>query len=393
MKGLLDKVYTIALVFLAFIIFKPSVTLKILIISVGVLIYLYINIFLHEIGHYLAAKLVGFKVLALNVGSGKEFYRKKWKEVLVTASLGVSGYTSVRVLDRKNLRLRMMVFSAAGILVNGLILFLLCLITGFNIKSGSNGVVTIFVVVSILLLLITIKPSTVIINGMNVPNDGKRILTLPFMKEEELDKFVSSQEQIDTFRLLQNKEYALAAKVFEELMQKQDVPEGVIINYAHCLANSNRHNEAKNQLLQLFEKEHSRDYDSLITNNLAWYFLMDFCDDSINMADKFSAEAIKLDSLKGTIINTRGCVLIEMGDVETGVKMLKESLSMNKTRGKEGEYFADYAFLAYGYYKIGNTTEMNKCLQYLNTHRNKVDQDIAVLYEKLMARTNGFQSL
>lgn len=390
-KDHLDIVFTIVLILLILVIAKASLVLKTLILALGLFLYLYINIFLHELGHFAAAKLVGFKVTALSIGDGKEFYRKKWKDVLVTASLGACGYTTVQITDRKHLRLRLIVTYLGGMFVNGLILLLLCYITEFNIKSGKDGVTGMLVIVSSSILLMCMIPFSTKSRGVKRPNDGRAILNLLFIKADKLEEFLGNQESIEAYQLCQNKEFSLAIKIYEELIHKGTASDSDIINYSFCLASCNSYDKARNALLQLLDGEHNKEKDVLIMNNLAWYYLLDFSDDSIVKADKFSLEAFKLDSKQESILSTRGCVLIELGEVDLGIEMVKRSISMNKSRGKEGQFFLVYAFLAYGYCKLGNKAEMDKCLQYLDNHRNNGDSERAFLYERLSEKTNGFE--
>jgi len=78
---------------------------------------------LHELGHALAARLLGFRVYSVTLGQGPLLFARRWGRVdLMLRALPLGGYTEAGATAPRLLRLRAALFVAAGPLANALAL-------------------------------------------------------------------------------------------------------------------------------------------------------------------------------------------------------------------------------------------------------------------------------
>lgn len=77
-------------------------------------------------------------------------------------------------------------------------------------------------------------------------------------------------------------------------------------------------------------------------------------------ADKYSKEAFALAPDVPAVQGTRGAVLIERGEYESGMALIRKALAMAE---KRRQIACDMAFLALGEWRCGNVEEANKTLR------------------------------
>ena len=117
-------------------------------------ILLFISVLLHELGHYVACKIVGFYVVEFSLFIGKEIFRKG---IFTIRSTPIGAYVAYVIdkdnKDRKYLMKRIMVMGS-GLFVNVL---LLCIGFLLNIKD--------LALINMLLIIINTVPVKVFNNN------------------------------------------------------------------------------------------------------------------------------------------------------------------------------------------------------------------------------------
>jgi hypothetical protein len=97
------------------------------------LIFSYLSVIIHELGHLLAAKAAHINVTLIQAGSGKKLIESSLLGTVVSihANLGKGGITRIGSSQKKPSRLGFMLFFSGGLLVHVIILSL-TLLTGLN---------------------------------------------------------------------------------------------------------------------------------------------------------------------------------------------------------------------------------------------------------------------
>ncbi|HEY5925487.1 MAG TPA: hypothetical protein VIV11_27570 [Kofleriaceae bacterium] len=98
----------------------------------------------------------------------------------------------------------------------------------------------------------------------------------------------------------------------------------------------------------------------LLQNNIAWVDLMIGNPDSLAEADRYSEQALKAWPLMPVFKGTRGAVLIELGRVEDGIKLVKESLGFHAEAAPRASM---HCWLAIANDRLGRIDEAKKHLE------------------------------
>jgi hypothetical protein len=151
----------------------------------------------HEIGHALMARLVGAKVLMVRLGSGRKLGVVQAFGIPWHVHLGIGGlsYSQDVVPDSKRFRLRNWMIIAAGPGTNlllaacGMVLGRIWGVDDLFPKEG-YAVVQAFVVANLIGALVALWPWTMYQEGEEFPTDGRQLLTIPWMTDEEVEEAV-----------------------------------------------------------------------------------------------------------------------------------------------------------------------------------------------------------
>lgn len=202
----------------------PSFSLGWICLNIVIFYFIYTtSIVLHELGHAIAALCVGVEVTKIAIGYGKNIWEFKifgisWeiKEVPsggVTYIFGKSTYFY---------RSRFFVISLFGPLTN-LILVLLPLKFPRELITFDSPHLYIFpgiilCLVNALLVIYSLFPYHVTIDGVRMPNDGLRMRTLPFLSTRAVAEEVAGYWLFGGYTLAQSGKYQKAIESFSQAL-------------------------------------------------------------------------------------------------------------------------------------------------------------------------------
>ena len=137
------------------------------------------------------------------IGSGKKLVRKTIFGIpLIITDRVNSGLTVLDSIERKFFKLRFAFFTAGGVLLQCLLTAPCIVLLGnknctyFSI-SGMNLIV-LFVVSNLFLIALNLFPGHVRILELKMPNDGLSILTIPFLKEQDINQIIFADRISET---------------------------------------------------------------------------------------------------------------------------------------------------------------------------------------------------
>lgn len=186
--------------------------------SVGRLSVLLVLIFwvpmlvLHEIGHAVAAKLLGWQVREIVIGFGRDLWRWQIGETVVRVKLApVEGYVLPVPRSAENIRFKSMLIYAAGPGAELLLLAAMLFVLGWDFVFGNASTVGEVAAQSMAIAILlgagfNLLPFS---SGGGV-SDGLGILSSPFMSDESIQLRLSSVELRDVSRKLAAGESAAA---------------------------------------------------------------------------------------------------------------------------------------------------------------------------------------
>ena len=184
--------------------------------------FIYLDIYIHEFGHVIAARLAGIGVNGVIIGTGKELMRKSVFGIplIVTNNFGV-GFTIMGSIERKLLKLRFAFFIAGGVLLQFLLAVVCVVFFGTKdwtyLYSRGISVPTIFVISNVLLIVTNLFPRYIkTFPGIRMPNDGLRLLKAPFLKQQDINKLLLAARIFKARDLLEKREYQAACRRYRK---------------------------------------------------------------------------------------------------------------------------------------------------------------------------------
>jgi tetratricopeptide (TPR) repeat protein len=157
-----------------------------------------------------------------------------------------------------------------------------------------------------------------------------------------------------------------AAKKWLDQGLALDANSGFARNMLGLIQLSNGEYQASREtFLQLIETEDSKEpgFRFILLNNIAYIDALLGDPSLLAEADQYSTEAYKHLQWIPAVIGTRGTVLVELGEFEEGIALLKKSMAVHPD--KQGKAL-NACHIAIGEYRRGHLTEAHK---YLSTAR------------------------
>lgn len=193
---------------------------------------------LHEAGHAIAARLLGWRVREIVIGFGRELWRWKLGETRVVIKLApIEGYVLPAPTSAQHMRLKSALIYAAGPGAELLLLAAMLLVLGKDYVFGSAGSVEQVAAYSLAIaILLGAGFNLLPFSTGGAVSDGLGILSSPFMSEETIQLRLLAVELREITRLLESGSNARALDAAQKLLR--DFPDNRALQaiYASTLA-------------------------------------------------------------------------------------------------------------------------------------------------------------
>lgn len=316
-----------------------------------------VSVFAHEVGHVAAAFAVRLTPFQLLVGGGPSLLRGEVFGVAINIG-GFPGGGLTRVAAARPLpwmKWRLLVMYAAGPLVS-----IALLRAGLSsapqgwAEFGSGGASTVTPAVALVLVngwlvFTSMLPFSADNDASRPRNDLLQILGLPWRTAESMNRLMLAMSSVRLNRLLTLRKYQAA--FVEARNRLASTPEDWVIRLflAEMLIHARRYSESAAEYATLLETPGFKAAKlpalavALLSNNYAWANVMLGDAAALKLADVASTRAIDLAASNPSVVGTRGLVLVEMGEVEAGRKLLKRSLELHRQRAARATVLASLA--------------------------------------------------
>ena len=308
-------------------------------------LFMWVTIMPHELAHAVAARAVGMQVFRIYVGSGSTLFACRIGgfdcefRSLPTEGLVIAAH---RVL--RNLRARHFAFVLAGPAAN----FLLAAAVWVSSDPGSlwdfgsleKGLAPgpAFFYANVVVLLVNLWPRDVATMFGPLPSDGKQLLQAFFLHSGKVELYHAGGFVTEASFLHQQGETGKALARVEEGLSLYSGNE-MLLNWKGVLQLDHGNYEGARQcFLDLLEKPGLPPAARpILLNNVAYADALLDRDDLLGEADSFSQEAMAAMSWMPAIRGTRGTVLVAMGRLEEGLKLLRESMAQASIPGDKAQ--------------------------------------------------------
>ena len=358
-------------------------------------VFLYLDIYIHEWGHALAGMSVGFPIRKINIGAGKPILQTKIGQILfvITDGLG-GGLTYMGEVSRKHLKPTYMVFVLGGVTAQALAVgvILVCLkVTGNEISMVQEVTLAhLFIFSNILLIITNLLPYSANLGGMSYPNDGMQLLRIPFAKEKDIQDILATGKILEGYELYQAEKYAEAEAIFRQCTTSFPDSLVALINLGTALIKQMKLAEAQTILEKAVALHPKSPYLFLLHNNLAWTYFLQLTPQALKQADIYASQAYKKNATLPAVLSTRGCVLIEQGQLEEGIQLLTRFTKVNRPIDDKTNPAAGFIYLAYGYYLNGDQERSYQSLSKVEAIEQKLAPDYLALLKHAIVKTDNF---
>jgi tetratricopeptide (TPR) repeat protein len=332
-----------------------------------VLLSYFLTVLVHEVGHVIAALIVGWKPTSLKVGGGRGWtlFRIGGIQVELGPVL-LGGMVRALAPSASHFRLKDIILSIGGTVAN--ICFAL-LIGGVLFGADRYGELPYWVQQMMIFLLVfnllfiahILIPRYNHIEGHMVPNDARQILNMLRMTDAEVKSEARKHiRNLFNFYLSRNRLAEIKALVVESPEAFGSELDARSI-WIHALLRAGKREDAVKEI-ELLSKEgipsmpRAEVLDGLACISF-YYGHPELLDDSMRYIDEAIAEAPDLITLKGT----KGALLVETGRTEEGISMLEEVL--NTTSALVDRVTSAY-YLALACHKKGDSQQAIKHLEF-----------------------------
>ncbi|MEH2123123.1 site-2 protease family protein [Nostoc sp.] len=364
--------------------------------------FIYIDIIIHEFGHAIAGWIVNFPIKRITIGFGHNIFKYKFNGTTLLINQGLQGgLINPGTFSPDFLRLRYFFFTLGGIglqvVVMALVMIIISAIKSIYPLALNNAslfltIVNIFLFSNFILIFLNLLPFKVNMMGVPMPTDGLQLITIFFMNQQKIQEILLSGKIIEGMEYLEEKDFPKAELIFRECIannSKYLIPK---INLSVALIRQQKVDEAIALLSKIITESDKNAMQLFIFNNLAWSYLLKGLNqrEFLNLADDYSAKAINITNQHLYVVGTRACVLIEIGKIDEGIKLLKGHISLNKAVNETTNPAIGFLYLAYAYYLKANRKEYQKHWQKINNNEDLKSNEYRLVFDHILEKTNYF---
>ena len=358
-------------------------------------VFIYLDIYIHELGHAFAGRLMGFSISRITIGTGKELLRTKIGQTVIVITQGLSGgVTYLGHASKGFLKLRYLVFVLGGVLAQGFAVGITMALGRISIDDlllfPHYNSSYLFIYSNLLLMFNSLIPIQANLGGINYPSDGLQILKIPFFQDKDIQGILAAGQIMEGYEQYEAQHYSQAEAIFRACAQGYPKTPIARINISACLLKQMRWEEALAGLeCELPNFKPKDPYVFLVYNNLAWAYLLQFNPGAFVQAQEYSQRALKLNPNSSIVKATRGCILICSGEVEAGIRLLKPAISLRQPIDHKVNLPIRFIALASGYYQQGQFDLALRYLTKIEQSDYALDPDDQALLDYVISTTKN----
>jgi Zn-dependent protease len=333
-------------------------------------VFLILTIVPHELGHAAMARLLGWRVFAVVIGLGKQAFKFRLAGIIFSFHwLLVAGITKSAPMDTRWFRLKSFLVYLAGPMMNAAIAGIIGFIWwdtwhefGF---LGLPRAAQLCFWANLWVMAWNLWPRQ--LKTLNIPTDGKQLLKTFSRKKENIEELLAARYALEA--MMRRDEYKDPVGALDWCRKGLALfPQHVLLlNISGVLyLDEGDYSHAREIFSQLLPRETKPGGTRFaILNNIAYADALLGAPELLLEADAYSKEAYA-GAPWPSIAGTRGTVLVAMGQLEPGIKLLKESFGKAWTPRSKAENACHLAMAHARLGKRGEASEYLKLAQQLD---------------------------
>jgi tetratricopeptide (TPR) repeat protein len=307
-------------------------------------LWLILLTFVHESGHALVGRALGFKVFWVSIGYGRQIFEWHIFGVSLRVNLiPLGGMTVSAPRTQSGIRLRLWLATFAGPATHLILLATCYLVLGpgffrdriFSTDLFSRlALVETFIFANAFLLLVNLFSKGSGNTAGFMYSDGYQLLKIPFLKEEEIEELRNALVGLEALDHMRAGNTERAITLYEDALKAN--PTSYILRHDLAIARLTQgdYEHARNEFIDLLNWRESSQIEKriLIFNNIAWTDAVLGKDEFLAEADQYSEQAIKFAPKVAGFMGTRGAVLVRTGRPDDGIRMLRTAFWQHSDR-------------------------------------------------------------
>jgi Peptidase family M50 len=320
---------------------------------VFMLVFWVLMLVLHELGHAVVARLLGWRVREIVIGFGRELWQWQIGETRLRVKLApVEGYVLPAPVNAERVRLKSALFYAAGPGAELLLLGIVLLVFGWDAVFGP----------SVTMLEIALKSLAVVIiigAGFNLlpfrtdgaVSDGLGILSSPFTSRQAIELRLLTFEMREVQERLLDGDTAGALRLVHACRDR--FPDDVALHALHALVLSadGQVERARELARDILDGAGLSDADRLAWLQVQAQVELDADPPSFLVLDRALQQADRLAPGSQELLALRGASLVRRGRDEEGGSLLAEAWRQNDGSANEPTLLA---YLSIAAHRVGD---------------------------------------
>jgi tetratricopeptide (TPR) repeat protein len=350
------------------------------------LFFVKIGVVIHEAGHLIFGKISGSTPKRMVLGRGHEVLRTDLLGITLIMHARPEGglaFSTLEKTDKVKWRRAVRVMGGAG--SNLLVALLVYAGFGFDYEFISAKEVidpaSAWIGANLLLAFLSMIPFYISYQGVKIPTDGMILIKLPFTPI--IASEISANDLFEAYEFYEQKDYTKAEQLYLQCLAKDPTQEVLYLSLGAIVMKTGRYEEALNYHRKLevnIDSKSLKAYKPLLFNNLAWIFLLL---SDLEKADNYSELACRLNPKENIFKSTRGCVLIERGQINAGIDLISPMMDL---RYVNPQTLTIAMYLMYAYHVRNEGKAKEKYRDFLQKNEAKLAQDDALLYQRILSR-------
>lgn len=326
---------------LVWVMVNPQNEFAWLVFQAGLFMCFYpLSVVFHEFGHVLAGLITKSTIYGVTIGFGRILFKFELRGVEWRfCKVPVGGFTYVSSGDRKFYRIRNIMTTLGGPLMNCLLVIVLAIVL-FHISSPwLSAIIKAFMALNIFVCFYALVPKNRKDSGRNVPSDGLSLLTEPFKSKPEIDKEIEGYYVWEGYnRIIKGciedarRSYEKGLGYFPDSIALQDGIGRVLLelgNYA----------DARSMFVRLQKNTDLKPATTVsLLNEIAIADIMMGTEQLLDEADDFTKTALEKMPWQAEFKGTRGLVLAKKGQIEQGLALLREAMDKTENPSHKAAY-------------------------------------------------------
>ena len=359
------------------------------------ILFLYVSVWIHELGHALFATIAGIRVKKIQIGISDPLVEITVVGVRFVIAKGIGGYVALANPPETWLKSRLFINMAGGVSANlfaailTISIFEINLFELFSVEDLTSRAAIGFAIINLYLFAVNLLPMTIFNYGFLAFSDGQQLLRIPGCGPTEIADALAAGDVWNGYEKIIKNDYPGAEEIFLDITKNYPESRVAKINLGVAYIKQAKIAETGLLLQQIDNDQTPEHYRALVWNNLAWTYLIEGSKESIRLASEHSDKSLSVLSGMPLFKSVKGAVLLELGDIKEGMSFL-ENINVRALTPHKKDRVTHFAYLAYGYWMQNNTRKVKYLSRQVDEHYEIADADHKMIIDRLRKKSNDF---